>query len=109
MKNIFCFGLIALSLSACAGIGHSSKVNLNGACDKKFDYDINFNRFDETAQQIAHATGCFIETDTSITGSVKPNSVKGHFSPREAVVLAVKGTSLKIVKQEDNLIEVVMN
>lgn len=109
MKKLIVLSLIALSLSACVESKNIHKVKYNGKCDKKLNYDIDFDRFDETAQQIAHATGCGIETDLSVTGSVIPNPVKGNLTPREAVTIAIKGTNLKISKQENDLIEVVKN
>ena len=45
-----------------------------GACDKPAAHPIPPQRFDETAQQLAHATGCFIETDLSRTESVPVNA-----------------------------------
>lgn len=106
MKKLFCVGVIAMNLVACASDRAITSPHPDGACDKKLDYNINFNRFDEVAQQIAHGTGCFIETNTSVTGAIKPNPVQGNFTPREAVKLAIQGTSLKIAKQAPNLIKV---
>lgn len=59
-------------------------------------YDIASQRFDETAQEIAHASGCSIRTDLRKTGVVRVNAVKGNMSLIEAVRTAIKGTSLKI-------------
>ncbi|WP_251976735.1 hypothetical protein [Salinicola avicenniae] len=70
------------------------------------NYDISFDRFDETAQQIAHATGCFIQTDISKTGGVKPNAVEGKFTPRQAVEQAISGTRLQITDQTPDIITV---
>lgn len=71
-----------------------------GKCDAIADYDINFNRFDETAQQLAHGTGCFIRTDLNRTASVRVNPVKGRMTIREALHVAVAGTELKVTEQQ---------
>lgn len=84
----------------------SQVPDLSGACDKVAQYDIDFVRFDETAQQLAHATGCFIETDLSNTAAVAVNPIKGRMSIRAALLVAIQNTPLKIVKQEPNLISV---
>lgn len=60
------------------------------------DYNISAQRFDETAQAIAHASGCSIKTDLGKTGAVKVNAVKGRMALLDAVRTAIKGTSLKI-------------
>ena len=65
-------------------------------------YDIPAQRFDETAQTLCHATGCFIETDLEKTGSIHVNSIKGRMSILEAVQTAIKGTDLIITKQTPN-------
>lgn len=69
-------------------------------------YDIPAQRFDETAQTLCHATGCFIETDLSKTGSTKVNAVKGKISIIEAVKMAIKGTNLEITEQTPNKIKI---
>ena len=60
------------------------------------NYNIGAQRFDETAQAIAHASGCSIKTDLSKTGAVKVNSVKGRMTLLDAVRTAIKGTTLRI-------------
>lgn len=40
---------------------------------------------------------------------VKPNSVKGHLTPREAILLVINNTALKIEKQEPNKINILKN
>ncbi|MEN0616224.1 STN domain-containing protein [Klebsiella indica] len=64
------------------------------------DYDIHFYRFDETAQALAHGTGCFIRTDLSRTASVRVNPVKGRMTIREALHEAIAGTALKVTEQQ---------
>ncbi|WP_151982414.1 hypothetical protein [Acinetobacter guerrae] len=97
--------ILTTALSACATHDvHSPSVALQGKCDQKFNYSIQSTRFDETAQQISHATGCFIQTDLSKTADIQTQPVQGEFSPREAIQKAITGTSLKIVQQSANLI-----
>ena len=102
-------GCAVVVLSGCS-IFHVSTQrqvpDLSGACDKVAQYDIDFVRFDETAQQLAHATGCFVETDLSETAAVAVNPVRGRMSIRQALAMAIANTPLKIVKQEPNLISV---
>ena len=69
-------------------------------------YDIPAQRFDETAQALAHATGCFIETDLAKTGSVKVNAVKGKMSIRDAIRVAIKGTKLQITEEKPDRLKV---
>lgn len=71
-----------------------------GKCDAIADYDINYSRFDETAQQLAHGTGCFISTDLSRTAPVRVNPVKGRMTIREALHIAIAGTALKVTEQQ---------
>ena len=71
-----------------------------GKCDTIADYNINFSRFDETAQQLAHGTGCFIRTDLSRTAPVRVNPVIGRMTIREALHMAVAGTGLKVSEQQ---------
>ncbi|WIX31657.1 STN domain-containing protein [Salinicola sp. JS01] len=77
-----------------------------GACDKPAAHPIPAQRFDETAQQLAHATGCFIETDLSRTAAVPVNAVTGAMSIRQALETALAGTPLEIVAQTPDRITV---
>ncbi|MEJ2631669.1 MAG: hypothetical protein P8011_11100 [Acidihalobacter sp.] len=98
--------VVAASLLLAGCVGLTSAADLGGRCDVPQHYSIDFARWDEAAQQIAHATGCFIVMNTEATGSVKPNPVEGVFTPREAVALAIKGTGLRITQQKPNSISV---
>lgn len=96
-----------LLLAGCAQTSTQEYArNLGGKCDVPQYYAIDFSRFDETAQQIVHATGCVIITDTTLTGARKPHPVKGYLTRREAVFMAIQGTSLKVTQQEPNSITV---
>lgn len=78
-----------------------------GACDKNEQYDLDFQRFDEVAQQLAHASGCFIKVDNlSELGGIKPNPVKGEMSIRQAVRTAIEGTGLQVISEDENTIKI---
>jgi len=72
-----------------------------GKCDAvpDHDYDMPAARFDETAQQLAHATGCGIVYDDQSLSPLQVNAVKGRISIRQAIHQAIDGTALQ-VKQE---------
>lgn len=69
-------------------------------------YDIPAQRFDQTAQALAHASGCFIETDPSKTGAIMVKPIKGNMSIRDAVKMAIEGTELKITSESPEKLEV---
>jgi hypothetical protein len=69
-------------------------------------YDIPAQRFDETAQALAHASGCFIESDLEKTGSVQVNAINGKMSIRDALLTAIEGTNLKITEETNEKITV---
>ncbi|MBP2835518.1 MULTISPECIES: hypothetical protein [Dickeya] len=77
-----------------------------GKCDNVGTYHLYFDRFDETAQQLAHATGCVVITDTSKTGAIQPHPVVGTLTIRQAVQMAITGTTLRITHQDGNSITV---
>ncbi|GAB7260332.1 STN domain-containing protein [Dickeya ananatis] len=77
-----------------------------GKCDNVGTYNLYFNRFDETAQQLAHATGCVVITDTSKTGAIRPHPVVGTLTIRQAVQMAITGTTLRITHQDGDSITV---
>ena len=100
------FVITALLAGCASGTRLVSVPDLGGRCDVPQHYAIDFGRWDETAQQIAHATGCFIVMKPERIGSVRPNPVEGVFTPREAVALAIKGTGLRITQQKPDSITV---
>ncbi|WP_428061301.1 hypothetical protein [Dickeya oryzae] len=67
-------------------------------------HHLYFNRFDETAQQLA--TGCIVITDTSKTGAIRPHLVVGTLTIRQAVQMAITGTTLRITHQDGDSITV---
>lgn len=103
----------ALALSGCSSMHSESgaKQNLvtppsspalieHRSCNDRYDYHLSnqdFSRFDEMAQQLAHASGCFIRTDLAKTGDVKVHSVEGKMSILEAIKTAIAGTRLQVV------------
>lgn len=98
---------LVLFLSACSTFPTRFQPDVDVAkCDQKLNYSIESNRFDETAQQIAHATGCFIQTDLTQTGAIRVQPIKGYMSPRQAIAQSIQDTPLKIVKNEPNQIVV---
>ena len=101
----------ALSLAALASLSgctsHDFIVDdLHGKCDKVMDFDIDFQRFDETAQQLAHGTGCMIETDLKQTGDARVKSIDGEMSIREALHRSLYKTQLYISSESPDRIEV---
>jgi hypothetical protein len=72
-----------------------------GKCDAvpDHDYDMPAARFDETAQQLAHATGCVIVYDDPSLSPLQVNAVKGRISIRQAIHQAIDGSAIQ-VKQE---------
>lgn len=77
-----------------------------GRCDMQVTYNLPAQRFDETAQAIAHATGCFIRyTDQSLV-NVPVQPVRGRLTRRQALRVAMRGTPLRIVRETPNLMEV---
>ncbi len=69
-------------------------------------YDIPAQRFDETAQALAHASGCIIKTDFSTTGSIQVNAIKGKMSIHDAILVAIEGTDIKITEETDTSLKV---
>ncbi len=77
-----------------------------GKCDTQATYNLPAQRFDETAQAIAHATGCFIRYTDQRLMSVPVQAVRGKLTRRQALRVALRGTSLRIVRETPNLMEV---
>ena len=77
-----------------------------GKCDIQTTYNLPAQRFDETAQAIAHATGCFVRYTDKKLMSVPVQPVRGRLTRRQALRVALRGTSLRIVRETPNLMEV---
>lgn len=106
MRFVGIFAIAGLLAGCASGTRLTTVPDLGGRCDVPQHYAIDFDRWDETAQQIAHATGCFIVMNPQRIGSVKPNPVEGVLTPREAVAVAIKGTGLRITQQKPDSITV---
>jgi len=77
-----------------------------GKCDMQVTYNLPAQRFDETAQAIAHATGCYIRYTDKKLMNVPVQPVRGRLTRRQALRVALRGTSLRIVRETPNLMEV---
>ena len=77
-----------------------------GKCDVQVVYNLPAQRFDETARAIAHATGCFIRYPDKSLVNVPVQPVRGRLTRRQALRVALRGTSLRIVRETPNLMEV---
>jgi len=69
-------------------------------------YNLPAQRFDETARAIAHATGCYIRYTNKALVNVPVQPVRGRLTRRQALRVALRGTSLRIVRETPNLMEV---
>ncbi|MDR6675510.1 hypothetical protein J2Y70_004146 [Xanthomonas translucens] len=69
-------------------------------------YDLPAARFDETAQQLAHATGCGIVYDDPSLSPLQVNAVKGRVSIRRAIHQAIDGSALQVTQESADTIAV---
>lgn len=77
-----------------------------GRCDQQVLYNLPAQRFDETAQAIARATGCFIRYPDRSLVNVPVQPVQGRLTRRQALRVALRGTPLRIVRETPSLMEV---
>ncbi|WP_369934050.1 STN domain-containing protein [Xanthomonas tesorieronis] len=79
-----------------------------GKCDTVPDhaYAMPAARFDETAQQLAHATGCVIVYDDPSLAPLQVNAVKGRISIRQAIHQALDGTAIQVRQETADTIAV---
>lgn len=77
-----------------------------GRCDQQVVYNLPAQRFDQTAQAIARATGCFIRYPDKSLVNVPVQPVRGRLTRRQALRVALRGTALRIVRETPNLMEV---
>jgi len=83
-------------------------------CNKVGDYDIPAQRFDETMQQIAHATGCGINAvgassspaQSARLSAMRVSAVRGHLTVRQACLMAIKGSAFEYAGEKDNVLYV---
>ncbi|MBB4126915.1 hypothetical protein GGR77_002205 [Xanthomonas translucens] len=85
-----------------------ASATAQGKCDTMPDhaYAMPASRFDETAQQLAHATGCAIVYDDSSLAPLQVNAVKGRISIRQAIHQALDGTALQVRQETADTITV---
>lgn len=106
---VFSHGLAAPRLARAQQPAHPRPVKariLLGRCDQQVTYNLPAQRFDETAQAIARATGCFIRYPDQSLVNVPVQAVRGRLTRRQALRVALRGTSLRIVRETPNLMEV---
>lgn len=77
-----------------------------GRCDQQVVYNLPAQRFDETARAIAHATGCYIRYTDKKLVNVPVQPVRGRLTRRQALRVALRGTTLRVVRETPNLMEV---
>ncbi|MGI4759541.1 MAG: hypothetical protein ACRYF0_02455 [Janthinobacterium lividum] len=77
-----------------------------GKCDVQVVYNLPAQRFDETARAIARATGCYIRYTDKKLMNLPVQPVRGRLTRRQALRVALRGTSLRIVRETPNLMEV---
>lgn len=70
------------------------------------DFDLALDRFDEAAQVLADASGCFIHVDDLRAAAIRPNPVPGRMSRREVLELLIADTPLRIMAQYPDRIDV---
>lgn len=64
-------------------------------------YNLKDMRFDEAAQALAHATGCFIRYDDQELSAQKIAPVEGRMSIRDAVQKSLEGSAYAILSATD--------
>ncbi|UYB51533.1 hypothetical protein OCJ37_16380 [Xanthomonas sp. AM6] len=62
-------------------------------------YDLPLARFDETAQRLAHATGCGIVYDDPSLSSMRVDAVRGRIGIRQANRRARGDTAIRIAQE----------
>lgn len=70
------------------------------------DFDLAFDRFDEAAQVLADASGCFIHVDDLRAATLRPNPASGRMSRREALEQLMAGTPLRVAARYPDRIDV---
>ncbi|MCI2262348.1 STN domain-containing protein [Xanthomonas indica] len=113
---------LATALAGCAastppaGAAPNAVANANasaaaatGKCDAVPDhaYALPAGRFDEVAQQLAHATGCMVVYRDPGLASLPVNAVQGQVSIRQALHQALDGTALRIAQERADTLTVV--
>ncbi|MBB5941467.1 MULTISPECIES: STN domain-containing protein [Xanthomonas] len=104
-----CASSTASSGAAPDSAATASAPATTGKCDAVPDhaYDLPAGRFDEVAQQLAHATGCMVVYRDPSLASLPVNAVKGQVSIRQALHQALDGTALRIAQDSADAMTVV--
>jgi hypothetical protein len=108
--RLIAFLVVAYALAASSQVlaqqpAPSVRIQL-GRCDQRVVYNLPAQRFDQTAQAIARATGCFIRYPDKSLVNVPVQPVRGRLTRRQALRVALRGTALRIVRETPNLMEV---
>ncbi len=69
-------------------------------------YSLKDMRFDEAAQALAHATGCFIRYDDQNLSALRIAPVEGRMSIRDAVQKSLEGSAYAVTSATDSEIVV---
>lgn len=69
-------------------------------------YSLKDMRFDEAAQALAHATGCFISYDDQNLSALRIAPVEGRMSIRDAVQKSLEGSAYAVTSATDSEIVV---
>lgn len=103
---IFAVSLIAALVLPGCGVHKRAQIVSHQGCNRLQSYDLNLPRVDEMLQQLAHATGCFIEMDDPALGKLKAHPVSGEMTIREAVELALSEQPVKVTQESEGVLRV---
>ncbi|MFM2486861.1 hypothetical protein [Celerinatantimonas yamalensis] len=98
-------GLMTLILTGCARHHELASANLADHCLVIGDYQLHFSRMDETLQQIAHGSGCFIELKNPKVWPLKAHPVIGRLSVMQAVQQAIQDQPLLLTHPKPDLLK----
>ncbi|WP_423821708.1 STN domain-containing protein [Salinisphaera sp. SPP-AMP-43] len=96
--------MAALSAACQSDQSFSSSSPEISPCNRLRDFDLPAQRFDETAQALAHASSCFIKADLADIGSTQVPAVSGHLSIAAALSRILAPTDLQVMQHGDTLI-----
>ena len=73
----------------------SVPVSASAECKQSpFSLELPNQRMDERLQNLAHQTGCFVEVDPALLGTMRAPAVSGVLTPRQAFSRSLKGSGL---------------
>ncbi|MCW2264731.1 hypothetical protein M2305_000678 [Gluconobacter cerinus] len=74
----------------------SVPVSASAECKQSpFSLELPSQRMDERLQNLAHQTGCFVEVDPALLGTMRAPAVSGVLTPRQAFSRSLKGSGLR--------------